>query len=107
MPELEVKALAFDVFGTVVDWRSSVIAEGEALGRVHNLEVNWPAFADEWRRDGYHGTIARIRAGQAPWETVDVFMRRHLDTLVPKYGLDRLEEAELAHLAKVWHRLHP
>jgi 2-haloacid dehalogenase len=102
-----VKALTFDVFGTVVDWRASVIREGEALGRAKGIQVDWAAFAEEWRRDGYHGAIVRIRTGELPWTDVDTLHRRKLDELLPKYGIGGLSEDEVAHFSRVWHRLDP
>jgi 2-haloacid dehalogenase len=81
-----LKALVFDVFGTVVDWRSSVIGEGEALGQAKGLRVDWARFADEWRKDGYHGGIDRIRRGELPWMNVDALHRLKLDELLPSTG---------------------
>ena len=103
----QVKALVFDVFGTVVDWRGSVIAEGEALARSKGLQADWPSFADEWRRQGYHATIAAVLKGELPWVNVDTMMRRKLDKLLLKYELPGLSEAETAHFSHVWRRLHP
>jgi len=102
----EVKALVFDTFGTVVDWRSSVIKAGEKLTRETGQQVDWPTFAEEWRRKGYHEQIAKIRAGEAPYETTDVFMRHKLEEMVPKYGL-KLTDEQFEWLHKVWHRLDP
>jgi 2-haloacid dehalogenase len=102
----EVKALVFDTFGTVVDWRSSVIKAGEKLGEKTGQSVDWPAFAEEWRRKGYHEQIAKIRAGEAPYEVTDVFMRRKLEELVPKYNL-KLTDDQFEWLNAVWHRLDP
>jgi 2-haloacid dehalogenase len=103
----QVRALVFDVFGTVVDWRSSVIKAGQQLGRETGQSVNWPSFAEEWRRVGYHEQIAKIRRGEAPYETTDVFMRRKLEELLPKYGVRGLTEQQVDGLHKVWHRLDP
>lgn len=103
----QVGALVFDVFGTVVDWRSSVIKAGEKLSREHGFTVDWPAFAEEWRRVGYHEQIAKIRKGEAPYETTDVFMLRKLHELMPKYGVTGLSDQEVDWLHKVWHRLDP
>ena len=100
-----VKALVFDVFGTVVDWRSSVIRDGEDLSRRRGVQVDWPRFAEQWRREGYHGTIGSIRRGEAPWDTVDVIMRRHLKKLLPAYGVTGLDEDDLDWLTRAWHRL--
>ena len=92
---VDVGALVFDVFGTVVDWRSSVIRDGEALGRRLGVAADWPRLAEHWRREGYHGTIGQIRRGEAPWENVDVIMRRHLESILPQYGLSGLSAADL------------
>lgn len=103
----QVKALVFDVFGTVVNWRDSVIKEGEALSRQKGLLVDWPRFADEWRTEGYSQAIARIRAGEQPWERVDVLHRRKLDELLIRHGIVGLSETEIVHFNRIWHRLNP
>jgi 2-haloacid dehalogenase len=102
-----IKALVFDVFGTVTDWRASVIREGEALGRAKGLAVDWARFADDWRRDGYRGGIERVRRGELPWMNADALLRRELDALLPRYGIAGLDEAEIDHFNRVWHRLTP
>ena len=103
-----LRALVFDVFGTCVDWRGSVIRACHELGRARGLSnVDWPALADEWRRDGYIRGIARIRAGETPYASSDVLFRRKLDELLPRYGVTGLSEAETAHLAHAWRRLDP
>ncbi|MCC6177363.1 MAG: haloacid dehalogenase type II [Chloroflexi bacterium] len=101
----EVDALVFDVFGTVVDWRSSVTRAGEEIGRQTGQTVDWAALADEWRRVGYHEHIAEIRRGEAPWETVDVFMRRKLEHLLGTYRVRGLSDEQFDWLARAWHRL--
>jgi 2-haloacid dehalogenase len=106
-PSLDVQALVFDVFGTVVDWRGTVIREGEAVGRRHGLAVDWPRFADEWRREGYVEAIARIRRGEAAWEIVDGLHRRMLDELLARHGVPDLPEDEVERFNRVWHRLAP
>jgi 2-haloacid dehalogenase len=103
----DVKALVFDVFGTVVDWRSSVIRAGEALGQAKGLHVDWPSLADEWRIDGYVAGMERVRRGALPWMKVDALHRRKLDELLVKYGVTGLTDAEIDHLNRVWHRLTP
>ena len=101
-----VRALAFDVFGTVVDWRSTVVREGEALGRAKGLSVDWGAFADAWR-DGYGPAMNRVRRGELPWKTIDELHRMILDGLLARFGIDGLTESEKARLNHVWHRLDP
>jgi 2-haloacid dehalogenase len=103
-----IRALVFDVFGTCTDWRGSVIRACEAVGQAHGLaNVDWPALADDWRREGYIRGIARIRAGETPWVSSDVLFRRKLDELLPAYGVHGLSEAEVADLAQAWRRLDP
>ena len=98
---VQVRALVFDVFGTVVDWRSSVAAEVRALG--------WPvdpaAFADAWRA-GYVPAMQAVRDGRLPWMHIDALHRRILDALLAERGLAP-PEAEVAELNRVWHRLAP
>ena len=101
-----VKALVFDVFGTVVDWRGSIIREGVALGRSKKLKVDWPAFADAWRA-GYRPAMARVRSGELPWTKIDDLHRMILDDLLRRFPLGRLSADEIAHLNRVWHRLRP
>ncbi|MHB1133707.1 MAG: haloacid dehalogenase type II [Chloroflexota bacterium] len=103
----QVKALCFDVFGTVVDWRGSAIAEGEALGRRLGARVDWPRFVDSWRRDGYLAGTAKVRRGEWPWQDVDALHRRQLDLLLAEHGLGDLPETEVAHFNRLWHRLAP
>lgn len=103
----DVRALVFDVFGTVVDWRSSVIREGEALGQAKGLRVDWPSFADAWRIDGYVGGMERVRRGELPMQKVDALHRRKLDELLVTYNVSGLTEAEVDHFNRVWHRLLP
>ena len=101
-----VRALAFDVFGTVVDWRSTVIREGEALGRAHGLRVDWAAFAEAWR-DGYHPAMNRVRQGELPWMNMDELHRMNLDEVLDRFGIEGLSESAKARFNRVWHRLEP
>lgn len=98
-------ALVFDVFGTVVDWRSSVIAEGRVRGERLGLDVDWAAFADDWRA-GYPQAMDEVRRGALPWTTIDGLHRRILDRLLAARGIV-LDEAEAAEFNRVWHRLDP
>ena len=105
--ELEnVKALVFDVFGTVVDWRSSVIAELEKLGRTRNVSRNWAEFADLWRQ-GYGDGTRRVNDGADSWVPVDVIHRKKLEQLLEQFEIPGLQEHEIDHLNRIWHRLSP
>jgi 2-haloacid dehalogenase len=101
-----VKAMTFDVFGTVVDWRSSIIREGEQLSARTGLEVDWPAFALAWRA-GYGPAMRRVSSGELPWTKIDDLHRMILDGLIPEFGLTSLDEAARFDLNRVWHRLEP
>jgi 2-haloacid dehalogenase len=101
-----VRALAFDVFGTVVDWRGSIIREGEAFGRERGLAADWAALADAWRA-GYQPAMARVRGGELPWTRIDDLHRMILNGLLPRFGLAGLGEADRDHLNRAWHRLDP
>jgi 2-haloacid dehalogenase len=100
-----VQVLVFDTFGTVVDWRSSVIAEGEKLGKAKGLKVDWAAFADAWR-GGYGPSMNRVRTGELPWTKLDVLHRMVLDELLAKFKIEGLSEEEKVHFNRAWHRLH-
>lgn len=99
-----LQILVFDTFGTVVDWRSSVIAEGEKLGRAKGLKVDWAAFADAWR-GGYGPALNRVRTGQLPWTKLDALHRMTLDELLVRFKIEGLTEEEIKHFNRVWHRL--
>ena len=102
-----IKALTFDVFGTVVDWRSSIIREGEALGRVKQItHVDWAAFADAWR-GLYQPLMDRVRSGATPWTKLDDLHRMGLDRLLGEFKISGLSEVEIDHLNRAWHRLDP
>ncbi len=101
-----IKALTFDVFGTTVDHRGTIIAEGSALGRTKHLTIDWAAFADVWR-GGYKPAMQRVRSGELPWTTLDSLHRTMLGTLAARFGLSDLSGAELDDFNRVWHRLTP
>ena len=101
-----IKALVFDVFGTLVDWRGSIVREGEAWGRGRGISVDWAAFADAWR-GAYHPSMDRVRRGDRPWTKLDDLHRETLDRLLAEFGLAGLDEAEKDHWNRVWHRLTP
>ncbi len=101
-----VKALIFDTFGTVVDWRGSIIAEGVAWGQAKGLSIDWARFADRWR-NGYAPSMEKVRKGELPWTKLDDLHRRLLDDLLPEFGIKGLTDEEKDHWNRVWHRLKP
>ncbi|HWN32370.1 MAG TPA: haloacid dehalogenase type II [Pseudonocardia sp.] len=108
---MDVRALIFDVFGTVVDWRGGVIRDGSALAAARTpglaaSSVDWPAFADAWR-GRYLPSLNRVRTGELPWRNLDQLHRASLDELLAEFGADALGEADRAHLVGAWHRLDP
>jgi 2-haloacid dehalogenase len=102
-----IAALVFDVFGTCVDWRGSVIGELEAYGGARGISADWPALADEWRRDGYIGAIARFHAGAIPFTGSDRLFRVKLEELLPRYGVPNASQSEIGELTLAWRRLDP
>ena len=101
-----IKALVFDVFGTVVDWRASIIREGQLLSARKSFDVDWAEFADSWR-SGYGPAMNKVRSGELPWTKIDDLHRMILDDLVAEYKLEGLSEEELVDFNHAWHRLSP
>jgi 2-haloacid dehalogenase len=99
-------ALVFDVFGTVVDWRGSIIREGQLLGKRKGIDVDWVAFADAWR-GGYQPAMQRVRSGQIPWTNIDGLNRLILNDLIRQFDIRGLSEEEIDHFNRAWHRLWP
>ena len=102
----DIKALGFDVFGTVVDWRNSIAREGEAFGRKHGIAADWVKFADAWR-GLYQPSMDKVRNGEIGWTKLDHLHRMALDQLLPQFGIKDVSEAELDDLNRAWHRLDP
>ena len=101
-----LRALVFDVFGTVVDYRGTIIREGQQLNREKGLQVDWAAFADAWRGQ-YRPNMQRVMQQELSWTNLDGLHRMALDELLQQFGITSLSEAEKVHLNKVWHRLQP
>ena len=97
-----MKVLAFDIFGTVVDWHGSIVKEVSAL----YPQVDANAFALAWRA-GYQPAMSRVRSGELGWTRIDELHRLILEDLLPHFGLQHLTESERVHLNRVWHRLDP
>jgi 2-haloacid dehalogenase len=101
---LGVKALVFDTFGTVVDWRGSIIREATQWGAAKNLQIDWGKFADQWRA-GYGPSMDKVRKGELPWMKLDNLHRMILEDLLKQYSITGLTEEEKEHWNTVWHRL--
>ncbi len=99
-----IKALLFDVFGTLVDWRTGVAREAHSILAPLGIQADWLAFADAWR-DQYQPSMEEVRAGRLPFSKLDVLHRRNLDIVLRDFGLDRVDEAARANLNLAWHRL--
>ncbi|MYA99144.1 haloacid dehalogenase type II [Candidatus Poribacteria bacterium] len=102
----EIKALTFDVFGTVVDWYGSIVAEGEKFGDTHGIDIDWTQFALKWRA-GYGPAMDKVRRGELPWQNIDALHRLILDSLLAEFKIVGLSETGKDHLNRVWHRLKP
>jgi len=102
----DVRALVFDVFGTVVDYRGTIIREGEQLNREKGLQIDWAAFSDAWR-DQYRPSMERVMKQELPWTNLDALNRLALEEVLQEFHVTELTEEEKVHLNKVWHRLQP
>lgn len=102
----EVKALAFDVFGTVVDWRGSIIKMGPAFGAAHGFELDWDKFALAWRAE-YQPSMERVRSGEIGFVKLDVLHRMNLEKVLGDFGITDLPDAALDDFNRMWHRLDP
>jgi 2-haloacid dehalogenase len=106
-PTVMPVALIFDTFGTVVDWRGSIIDEGKAWSKTKGVEIDWPGFADRWRA-GYAPAMDKVRKGELPWTKLDDLHRMILDQLLMEFRMmPALAEEDRDHLNRVWHRLKP
>jgi 2-haloacid dehalogenase len=99
-----VKALFFDVFGTLVDWRTSIAREARDMLAPLGYNLDWEAFADAWR-DEYQPAMQQVRAGAIPFSKLDVLHRRNLDRILPRFGLGGLPGEARQRLTLAWHRL--
>jgi len=101
-----VKALTFDVFGTITDWRGTLIREGKDFGIRKKLTVDWARFADAWRA-GYAPSTRRVNERELPWKNIDALHRIILEDLLQRFGITGLEERDKEYLNRIWHRLDP
>jgi 2-haloacid dehalogenase len=105
-PESALRAIVFDTFGTIVDWRGSLISSLRAFGIEHGLEAPWEKLADRWRA-AYQPNLDRVRRGDLQWTLLDDLHRAALVELLPEFGIAPLPETDLRFLTSCWHRLSP
>jgi 2-haloacid dehalogenase len=103
---IDIQAITFDTYGTLVDWRTSVLDELRAFGAARAVHLDWPAFLDEWKAC-YRPGMDAVNDGRRPWTTVDALYRERLAELLVARGLGDVDDAELDRLARVWWRLRP
>ena len=101
-----VKALTFDTYGTLVDWRASVLDELRSLGAARGIERDWEAFLADWKAC-YRPGMENVNRGEWPWTTIDAIYRRRLDELLKAYEIGPMSEGDVRHLNQVWWRLRP
>jgi 2-haloacid dehalogenase len=101
-----IRALLFDTYGTVVDWRGSVLRELQRVSQIKTLAVDCEQFLDEWKA-AYRPAMDRVNRGEIPWTTVDAIYRRRLEELIAMYDIKSLAAGEVDALARVWWRLDP
>jgi 2-haloacid dehalogenase len=101
----DVRALFFDVFGTLMDWRTSVAREAEQILKPLGYVLDWLAFADAWR-DEYQPAMEEVRSGRSAFCKLDVLHRRNLERILPRFGVSGLAEDAARNLNLGWHRLN-
>ena len=102
----DLKGLIFDVFGAVVDWRTSIIKQGQQFGRANGIEADWQAFADAWR--GQYGPfMGKVRSGELPWINLDGLHRMALEEVLGEFGITGLSDEAKTEFNLAWHRLDP
>jgi 2-haloacid dehalogenase len=102
---MDVKALLFDTYGTVVDWRGSMLGELETFGADRRLRVDWARFLDDWK-SCYRPGMDKVNRGEWPWTTVEEIYRRGLEEALARQGVS-LAEGDREHLVQAWRRLRP
>ena len=100
------QAFIFDVFGTVVNWRGSIIAQGETFGAKYNIQTDWEAFADKWRGK-YQPFMDKVRNEEIPWTNLDALHRMALIELLEELDIHNLTEQQIEELLYFWHNLKP
>jgi len=100
---IAVQALFFDVFGTLVDFRTSIAREAAAILQPQGYALDWPAFADAWRGE-YQGALEEVRSGRMAYCKLDLLHRRNLEVTLKRFNVGALSEQQLRELNLAWHR---
>jgi len=103
---MDVRALTFDTYGTLVDWRGTILDELRAFGHARGLDRDWEAFLSDWK-SCYRPGMDKVNAGEWPWTTIDTIYRRRLDEILPIHRITDVAQHEVEHLNQVWWRLRP
>lgn len=103
---MELRALACDTYGTIVDWRGTILDELRALGRARRVDRDWESFLTDWKAC-YRVGMEMVNSGQWPWTTIDTIYRRRLVELLRAYDIGGVGEQDVEHLNRVWWRLRP
>ena len=103
---MEIRALTCDTYGTLVDWRGSILDELRTLGRSRGITRDWESFLDDWK-SAYRPGMDKVNRGEWLWTTIDVIYRRRLDEVLRAHAITGLGEVDLEHLNRVWWRLRP
>jgi 2-haloacid dehalogenase len=101
----QIKVIVFDTFGTVVDWRGSIIRDLSACGRLQNISADWAKFADAWRGQ-YEPEMDRVRKGKIPFTKLDTLHAHALEGVLPRFNINGLSPEQFQHINHVWHRLN-
>jgi len=102
----DVKAILFDTFGTVVDWRGSLIADLGGWAAARGIVGDWAGLVDAWRA-AYAPSMDRVRKGELPWTILDDLHRATLERLVGEFGIHGLSDMDMEYINRGWHRLKP
>lgn len=103
---IQVRALLFDTFGTVVDWRGGLITRLLEWGTTRGIIADWPGFVDAWRGQ-YVPSMAQVRSGERGWADLDVLQGESARELAPRFGIAGLDDIALDELTHMWHELPP
>ncbi|MEX3811216.1 haloacid dehalogenase type II [Paraburkholderia sp. BR13439] len=101
---IAVRALLFDTFGTVVDWRGGLISRLDEWGRSRGIAADWPKLVDAWRM-AYPPSMRRVRTGERDWAVLDVLQRESLLKLERELGITQLDDAAVDEMVRMWHEL--